>query len=123
MRNLERAALLLELALGPAHPETLPVRGQYAFVLKNHAWGNPAAAEAGVPVARRLLADVRAALGPTAQSAVLVQTFLFAVPRIRRLEEGEAVATQAEVLALQNFGPDHEIRLMATTWESLSRPR
>ena len=88
LRNVERAALLLELALGPAHPETLPVRGQYAFVLTNHAWGNPAAAEAGVPVVAA--SPRRCPRRPRADTPIrrARADLPFAVPRILRPARG-----------------------------------
>jgi hypothetical protein len=116
-QNAARAALIRERYLGPEHPETLAAHEQQAWMLTSASWDmerDLPRAKAAEPIARRVVVARRRVLGPAHPDTLLAQSHLaITVSVLGRDEEAEALASQAEGLAVGFLGPDHDTTLMS----------
>jgi serine/threonine protein kinase/Flp pilus assembly protein TadD len=121
-RHAGRAGELRARLLGPLHPDTLEAFAQQAWDLCLIGWGidwrvpsAPPACSRAEPIARRVLADRRRVLGPGHPDTIWSQTILaMIVSHLGRLDEADALGSQAQELAINALGPEHEVTFW--TW-------
>jgi serine/threonine-protein kinase len=111
-QNAARAVEIREHYLGPEHPATLEALAEQALILCLSR--DPQKHLDAERIARRVLASRRRVLGPAHPDTLAIQARLAqALLYLRRVDEAEDLATQAEGLAVHFLGPEHDVTLVA----------
>jgi serine/threonine protein kinase len=117
-RHAVRAVELRSRLLGPEHPETLRSLHRQARIVSHGGWNSRSKWEAGVTIARTVLAAHRRNPSPDHAEVVETQALLaYTLQVLGRSDEALGEALQAEALALRVLGPDHAATLDA--WNEL----
>src|SRR5262249_38615335 len=108
-RHSARAGELRARTVGRVHPATLEALAEQAWDLCNNGWvrsdGWESRVEAAEAIGRRVLAARRRVLGLSHAYTLWSQVILaMTVSHLGRPEEAEALAAQAEQLAVTTFG-------------------